>query len=295
MFEKLNIDKRCKEDIENAVKTSKLSHAVILEGADESTRLEAAKEIAKALVCSNEYEKPCGICRNCKKAENSSHGDIHFLKKDESSATIKVDEIREIKKAAQLFPNEASNSVFIILQAQELGIPAQNALLKIFEEPAPHVKFILCCDSKSSFLETITSRSTSYCLLQNDDAADGDNEKNEFASSLSKKLLDCLCEGDEFSFLSLTASFGKDRDLFVLTMKNMIFVLRDAAVLLTGSDITVSAYVETAKRLTVLFSQEKLLSYISICEKLTDSVKANANINLVSTMLSSKFYEIKLK
>lgn len=295
MFENLNIDKRCKEEIENAVKNSKLSHAVILEGADEKTRYEAAREIAKALVCSGESEKPCDICRNCKKAENNCHPDIHYLQKDQSSASIKVDEIREIKKAAQLFPNEAKCSVFIILQAQELGVPAQNALLKIFEEPAPHVKFILCCNSKSSFLETITSRSTSYCLLQNDDYSYGENEKNELAFDLSKKLLECLCDGDEFSFLSLTASFGKDRELFVLTMNSMIAVLRDAAVLLAGSNITISQFADTAKRLTVRFSQEKLLSYISICSKLSDSVKANANISLVSTMLSSEFYDIKLK
>lgn len=295
MFENLNIDSRCKEEIEKAVRTSRLSHAIILEGADENTRYEAAREIAKALVCSSESEKPCSVCRDCKKANNNCHPDIHYLKKEQSSASIKVDEIREIKKAAQLFPNEAKHSVFVILQAQELGIPAQNALLKIFEEPAPHVKFILCCNSKSAFLDTIISRSTSYCLLQNDDSSDGDGEKNELASSLSKKLLDCLCDGDEFGFLSLTAQFGKDRDLFTLTVKNMIAVLRDAAVMLTGSDITISAHTDTAKRLTVLFSQDKLLSYISICSKLSDSIKANANINLVTTMLSSEFYDIKLK
>lgn len=295
MFEKLNVDLRCKKEIEKAIDTGRLSHAIILEGADEVTRYEAAKEIATALVCENSEKKPCGVCKNCKKAKNDCHPDIHFLKKEDGAATIKVDEIRELKKKAQLVPNDAKCSVFIILQAQELGIQAQNALLKIFEEPSSDVKIILCCNSKSSFLDTIISRSTTYCLLQTDDGNQGDGEKNERAASLSQSLIDCLCGKDEFSFLALTAEFGKDRELFVQTMKGMIMILRDAAVALGGSDIMLSPYEQTVHNLTVLFTQEKLLSYISICGKLIDSVNQNANINLVSTILCSSFYEIKLK
>ena len=62
MFEGLSIDAKSAAALQQAVQNGRLSHAVILEGADAETRKAAAKELAQAIVCTGEVP-PCGVCR----------------------------------------------------------------------------------------------------------------------------------------------------------------------------------------------------------------------------------------
>ncbi|MGN0468381.1 MAG: hypothetical protein ACI4GY_06635 [Acutalibacteraceae bacterium] len=291
MFENIKINEKTAKELETAVLNATLSHAVIIEGADEETRLKAAKELASALICDGE-NKPCGQCSNCRKSLCDSHGDIHILTKDEKSSNIKVDEIRNLKQQAQLFPNEAKFSIFIISEAQYMGVQSQNALLKIFEEPSAHVKFILTCDSKSSLLETIVSRGSSYSL-SNSIGENTDDEKHIHAKELAKKLLDCFCKSDEYNFLVLTSEFQKDKDFFTFTLKYMIEIIRDALIINCSSNELISDSYETAKAVSMSFTAEKMLEFIELLQSLLDQTKANANFNLLTTKLCSNFYLIK--
>lgn len=178
MFEGIAVSDSFKNRMESAVQSGRLSHALILEGGDSETRLSAAKEIAKAIVCTSDGDKPCGKCTGCKKCDSMSHPDVHFLFKDDSVANIKVDQIRQLKHDAMLLPNDCDKSVFIIHEAQYMNPQAQNALLKVFEEPADYVTFILTCNSKSAFLETITSRATDY-ILSNEEKNENDEQLAE--------------------------------------------------------------------------------------------------------------------
>ena len=76
MFDGLAVSEQFKDKIESAVKSGRLSHALLLEGGDAETRLKAAAEIAKATVCTCDDSKPCGMCSGCKKADTMSHPDI---------------------------------------------------------------------------------------------------------------------------------------------------------------------------------------------------------------------------
>ena len=144
MFDSLKVTAGFKNSITQALKSGRLSHAIILEGSDDETRFLAAKEIAAALMCQQD-NAPCGVCSHCMKCDRLIHPDLHILEKESDSTMIKVDAIRSLKTKALLFPNEAKKSVFIIRQANLMNPQAQNALLKIFEEPAPHLCFILTC------------------------------------------------------------------------------------------------------------------------------------------------------
>ena len=288
MFEGCSIDKRCAEALSSAVRSGRLSHAVILEGGDDGTRFSVAKILAAALVCTGE-EPPCGVCRACKKAQNGSHPDIHFLEKEEKSAFIKVDAVRALKEQAMLLPNDGEQSVFVIHEAQYMNVQAQNALLKILEEPAAHVHFLLTVQSRASLLETIRSRSTAYALLPFD-AAPASQEADK-AKQAAADVLRGLC-GNEFELLSACAVFQKDKALLQDALPVMELILRDA--LRFGSDtVPLTQEQALAGRLQQTFTPKKLLLLREIARDLLDATRANANQNLTATALSALFYEIK--
>lgn len=270
---------------------SKLSHALIFEGADEITRLSAAKEVAAALVCKGE-DKPCKSCNACLKAMKDSHPDIHILSKEKDSTMIKVDAVREIKARALIFPNEGTKSVFIISEAQYMNPQAQNALLKIFEEPSPHVCFILTCGSKSSLLDTVISRATSYTLGEEISSAEkGEDDK---AALIAAELISSLTGDSEFDFLKSTACFVKDKKLFREVIERMISFSRDALILQSGGRELLNGEREETRLLKNRFTQKKTLELTEALKDLAADLDSSANLNLTVTRFSSVLYGIKV-
>lgn len=289
VFENFGIDEKCNLELSAAVKSGKLSHAVILEGADENTRLACAKMLAKAILCKGE-RKPCGVCPSCIKAQADSHPDIHFIQKSDGASTIKIDEIRQMKKDAALLPNDSDKCVFIISEAQDMGIAAQNALLKTFEEPASHVSFILTCSTKSAFLETVISRASLYCLCASKTA---DAQEYQQALSQAENILAALCRGSEYELLCLFAQFQKDKEQLALTLDAMASLFADALVIGQGADTADGKKTQLLFLLSSSFSAQKLMEYIEAVNTLNEQLKANANYNLLLTRLCSKLYEMK--
>ena len=205
MFEQLAVDPHTRRAIDDAVQQNRLPHALILEGGDDETRLAAACEIAMALVCESAGPKPCGVCPKCRKAKAGSHPDLYRIEPEKEGAFIKVDAIRTLKTHALLRPNDGEKSVFIIREAQMMNVQAQNALLKILEEPAPHVCILLTCPSKAALLETILSRATAFSLSNETAAAEAD-------ARTAGALLKTLCAGNELELLLALAPLQKDRD-----------------------------------------------------------------------------------
>ena len=288
MFEGLFVDSACAETLTHAVNSGRLPHAVILEGGDEETRRLAAKELAKAIVCTG-AQKPCGGCRGCKKADSGNHPDIHLLEKDEKSAFIKVDAVRALKEQAMLLPNDGDHSVFIVLEAQNMNVQAQNALLKILEEPAGHVHFILTAESKAALLETIRSRATGYLLRQSDGASTSEQAKQ--GAEAAAAVLKALC-GNEFELLCACGVFQKDKALLQLALPAMELILRDALLCTTAAS-PLSQDAGLSQRLHNSFTQDQLLSMRELVGELMESTRSNANQNLTATALSALLYEIK--
>lgn len=291
MFEGLKVSAMFKNSITTCIRSGKLSHALILEQGDAETRLSAAKEIASAVLCESE-NKPCGVCSKCRKVQNGTHPDIHILTKDEKSSMIKVDPIRELKKKALVFPNDGDKSVFIIDGAEYMNPQAQNALLKIFEEPARHLLFILCCKSKSSLLDTVISRATLYSLGLDAEKANS-NDKEIKADNLADALLSCFATENEVEFLRSIAVMQKDKELFRLTMQSMKLILRDGVILKSGGKDMLTPYGDTAKKLCARLTAAKFIKLINAVEELEAISLLNANHNLTLTRLSALFYNIK--
>lgn len=291
VFDELNVSALFKNSIITSLKSNRLSHALILEQGDAATRLKAATEIACAVLCKGEA-RPCMECTACRKVVSGNHPDLHILSKEEKSSMIKVDAIRELKKKALVYPNDSDKSVFIIDGAEAMNPQAQNALLKIFEEPASHLLFILCCNSKSSLLDTVISRATIYSLGKADEN-EGKGEKELKADELANELLFCFVQDNELAFMKKAAAFTKDKELFRMTLQSMIPILRDAIVMQNRGRDMMSVYTETVKRLCTRLTASKILRLLETIEQLNQSSLMNANHNLVLTRFSALFYRIK--
>lgn len=288
MFENIAVIPSFRNAVSSAVASGKLSHALIFEGASSDIRISAAKETAMAILCKGE-NKPCKSCSACHKVSIDSHPDLHIIDKD--GAMIKVDEIRDVKAKAKVYPNDGNKSVFIICEAQNMNPQAQNALLKIFEEPASHVSFILTCPSKSSLLDTITSRATSY--FAGEEISGEGSEQTEKAKALAAELLLSLASENELQFLRKTAVFQKDKALFLSVLKNTEPIIRDALVLSSGGKALISSETDLCQKLRSTLTQKKLMLMLQQLQSLRDSAENSANHNLAITRLSSILYSIK--
>lgn len=147
---------RIKEYLSNAVDSGQVSHAFLFSGVDGIGKKTLAEITARALVCQNNGAKPCGTCPACIKSARAAHPDIIHIRR--SKASIGVDEIRALKQDAYLRPNDGEKKVYLIHEADSMTQEAQDALLKILEEPPAFTVFLLLCYNEKSMLETVRSR-----------------------------------------------------------------------------------------------------------------------------------------
>jgi len=131
------------------------SHAYIIDGAPGIGKLDFALSCARALLCTGR-DKPCGVCASCRKISLGGHPDIHIIGNGDKCAG--VDDIRELIRLASIMPNDGDMQVFIIANAGKMRAGAQNALLKLFEEPPATVTVFLLTETRSALLPTLLSR-----------------------------------------------------------------------------------------------------------------------------------------
>ena len=152
-----------KSAVQNVISARRIPHAIMIEGDAGLGRHTLAKYIAASAVCGGE-ERPCGSCRDCHLSDVGSHPDISVIAPEEGKKQISVDQIRALRAEAIVKPHAAECRVFIIDGAERMNESAQNALLKVLEEPPQSVKFILITLSRTILLETIVSRCTVLSL-----------------------------------------------------------------------------------------------------------------------------------
>lgn len=101
-----------------------------------------------------------------------------------------MDQIRAVSADAVVLPNEAGRKVYIIEDADSMNIPAQNAALKLLEEPPAGVMFLLCVTNAGQLLPTVRSRCTELNL---NGAAAGEAGESR---ALAAEFVKCAASGD---------------------------------------------------------------------------------------------------
>ena len=145
-----------------------LLHSYIVASQSEQARDRLSLDLAAAMLCRSDGVRPCRTCRDCRKVYDGVHPDVIYIAPDPDAKvpSIKVDQIRGVAATAYILPSEAEKKVYVLRQADTMNLNAQNAFLKLLEEPPQSAAFILAAASPELLLPTVRSR----CALLRDPA-----------------------------------------------------------------------------------------------------------------------------
>lgn len=297
-------NKRAQETLAAFVNGGRFPHALLLEGPEGSGRRTFAWEIAAALFCRGEH-KPCGSCNQCRKVLEQNHPDVEYYGGDGSRRSFHIDTIRQLRQNAWLLPGEAPCRVCVLCGAENMTDQAQNALLKILEEPPEHTVFILTAENRAMLLPTILSRVQTIRLepltpaeilpVLRERCPDQPGEKLEWAAEtadtigqalalladeslrkhaqLAQRMLELLCNGSEYDLLTAVEPVSRKRE-------DLLEVCTQLRQLLTA-ELTRAASGGESR-----FSTRRITRMLEALDDLLPRVQQNGNTLLLSTLLA---------
>lgn len=305
-------NKIVKKELEQAFLSDTLPHAIIIEGEKGTGKRTLAEIIAQYCVCRSDSQKPCALCSGCQKAISHTHPDITVLDGSVPSA-LNVEAIRNLKTSAFIIPNEAPKKVYILANCDRMNPTAQNAFLKILEEPPKSVVFILTCITASSLLLTVRSRSRIFSLLTPDSEeaenavlksdptldpytvhqtailTDGNiGRMSELLHSggtealhLAEQIAAAVVETREYNLLVLTSKLSSDKALTLAVLDGLYEIFCNAAKVAVGLEPRSETTALLAQKLT----RSRLLKLIDTIADTKRKLQQNANMNLLTTEL----------
>lgn len=149
LFDQIYGNEQLKATLCADLAADRLSHAYLIEGAPGSGRTMLVMTLLSALI-----NDPLSL----RKINEGNCPDLHLIEADRGKRMIGIDKIRAMRQIAPIRPNDLDFHIFIIRDAHNLTVQAQNALLKLLEEPPGAAFFFLLCDSAASLLSTVRSR-----------------------------------------------------------------------------------------------------------------------------------------
>ncbi len=144
--------------LQNSLKHRRVSHAYLFIGPRGVGKKLTAINLAKALNCEESAKVPCDRCVSCKKIDASIHPDVKCIYPTGPSLSITIDNIRELRTQISFKTYEGKKKVYIIAEAENMGLQAANCLLKTLEEPPDNSILILTSTDSHLLLQTIVSR-----------------------------------------------------------------------------------------------------------------------------------------
>lgn len=150
--------------LKNQIINGKTAHAYLFTGSRGTGKTTCARIFAKALNCEHPVNgSPCGECDICRDADNFALSDIIEI---DAASNGSVSDARELREAAEYTPERCRYKVYIIDEVHMLSKDAFNALLKLIEEPPPHIKFIMATTELHKVLPTILSRCQRFDFMR---------------------------------------------------------------------------------------------------------------------------------
>lgn len=162
-FEALLGNEQLKANLAESLAKGRISHFYLISGPKGAGKHTLANLLAAAILCRG-HRKPCSACDPCRKVFSGNHPDFITVD-DPEKKTVTVDLVRQARSDIYVQPNESDHKIYLFPRAQDMGLPGQNALLKVLEEPPKYGVFLLLTDNPDKLLPTVRSRCTELKLL----------------------------------------------------------------------------------------------------------------------------------
>lgn len=148
--------------LSRALDNDRLHHAYLFTGPRGCGKTSSARIMARSINCANgPTSTPCGVCQSCIDLAPNGPGSIDVIEID--AATYRgIDDAKELRERAVYAPVNSRYKVYIIDEAHQLTRDAFNVLLKLVEEPPPHLRFIFATTEPDKIIPTLRSRTHHY-------------------------------------------------------------------------------------------------------------------------------------
>ena len=266
-FPKLIGNDETKARLGKAMESGTLPHAFLIGGPAGSGKSTLALEIAAALNCSDKGGTlPCGSCNNCRRIYEGNYPDVKLLTKKKDKATLGVEAVKDFREDMFLSSTESENKIYIIDDAECMTSEAQNALLKVLEEPPKDVRILLLAAECDRILTTIKSRAQYIPMSRFDDETLSEKLLSTSAEARAMKAAD----GSKFMGLIMSADgrLGLAKELLNKRLsdeieeerKEIISLIRAAGQKSSYADIHLALSRFPAKRPELIVALERLMS-----------------------------------
>ena len=312
-----------------SLKEDKVSPSYIFIGNEGVGKKFTAIEFAKTISCLNLNNnlEACDTCNICNKINKQCYPDLKIIEPIKSS--IKIEQIRELRREINLKPFKNRKKIYIIDQAEEMTIEASNCLLKTIEEPPAYAIIILIYVNTDSILPTIISR----CQLIKFRLIDSSKIRKILLSKINlekskAELVSKLAQGSigkAFKLISDKEYFNRREKLldylnkvlpgkydsnFFINIEKILMDINNIEemleiILLWYRDILIikelgikeyiinSDKIEELKEKSRVYSQEMLIDILDYIEQIKEFMKKNINRRLVSERLYLKMVGVE--
>lgn len=332
--------------LDNIAAHGRLPHAIMLSGSSGSGRKTLARYIAELFLCNNGSVPPCGGCTACRNIEHDSHVDVIFVKraceniesrdkkekkdkkdKKEKKSRYAIEPFREVMRGAAVMPAGGDIKIYVFEECDTMSVQMQNTLLKLIEEPLPHLAFIFTCENTSVIPETVMSRVTEFevpdttepeCIrFLMDSGVEPDRAEElsgTFAGNIGKALA-ALQDGENSNELKLigiaqraAAAIGRrdscgtaaalsevsnrseaSRADFGETVRYLARILRDALALKEGCETEFFCKKE-ARAVASAYSENEIMNMLDAAFELEKNEQYNLNLSLSSVYFVSRIF-----
>lgn len=244
-----------------------LSHAYIIASPDAEQREKKALQIACSLLCEKKGQLPCMECPSCKNVLAGFHPDVIDISrktddKGNKKREIQVDQIRLMASDAYIRPSQADKKVYLIKDAGTMNVAAQNAALKILEEPPEYAVFILCTDSAEALIATVRSRCTVIRIA-------GERQGN--FSELAEEYISLAAKKDE---AKLCTFFGKNDALDTERVNALVNDIR----------FCLNSFLSAKKKYSGL-AREDAFRLLQLCDRADEYLRLNVGAKHIMGLL----------
>ncbi|MCQ2417968.1 MAG: hypothetical protein MJ071_09215 [Oscillospiraceae bacterium] len=300
-----------------------LPHALLLQGEKGCGKKMIAKWFSMLVLCEQEGNAPCGVCRNCRLIAENAHPDILSAQHSGKRMGYSVETIREIRKEVGILPNNGNMRIFIFSDADGMSVQAQNALLKSVEEPPAHACFVFTVESMGTLLPTLLSRMTamnvfpvspeeSAAALQRLGFPEQDiqsavaryegnigkcitylsDETTRTNVETASELTLALASQNEYELLRLLSDAAADKDSLRQILLLTDAQIRDAAVLsLEGTFARLGCDKKAAETLSVRLTVRRTAKMHEAILQALENLESNVSAMLTATTLCSVLTE----